>query len=48
MSGSDLTVTLDGRQVTHAENLTASTGFIGFQGETGVVEYRSIRIRELH
>ena len=48
VSGSVLTVMLDGRQITRAEDLTAPSGFIGFQGETGVVEYRSIRLRELN
>jgi hypothetical protein len=45
VSGDRLTVTLDGEEVTRARGLTVPTGAVGFQAETGVVEYRSIRIR---
>jgi hypothetical protein len=47
VSGSVLTVALEGRVITRAENIASPSGFIGFQGEAGVVEYRNIRVREL-
>lgn len=42
-----LTVLLNGTLVTRAENIVNPAGYIGFQGETGVVEFRTIEIREL-
>ncbi|MEX2600070.1 MAG: DUF1080 domain-containing protein [Balneolaceae bacterium] len=45
--GDSLTVWLNGSLVTRAENIVNPTGYIGLQGETGIVEFRSIEIREL-
>jgi hypothetical protein len=45
-SGVDLAVKLNGAAVTRATNIVNARGFIGIQGETGVLEYRSIAIRE--
>jgi hypothetical protein len=42
-----LAVTFQGELVTHAEGIGNPSGFIGFQGEEGMVEYRAIRLREL-
>jgi hypothetical protein len=47
VSGSVVTVALEGRVITRAENIASPSGFIGFQGEAGAVEYRNIRVREL-
>ena len=44
--GDSLTVRLNGVLVTRAGGLANPSGYIGLQGETGVVEYRSIRIAE--
>lgn len=41
-----LTVQLNGVLVTRAAGLVNPRGFIGIQGETGVLEYRGIEIRE--
>lgn len=46
-SGSTLTVELNGELVTEAEGLENPSGYIGFQSETGVIEYRELTIREL-
>ena len=46
VSGSVLTVELDGQEITRADHLSSPSGCIGFQAETGVVEYRSIRLHE--
>jgi hypothetical protein len=45
--GDTLNVTLNGTVVTRANGLANPRGFIGIQGEAGVVEYRSIEIREI-
>lgn len=42
-----LTVELNGELVTEAEELENLSGYIGFQSEAGVVEYRDLAIREL-
>ena len=42
--GDRLTVTLNGRLVTRASGIVNPEGYIGIQGETGVVEFRSIGI----
>jgi hypothetical protein len=46
VAGDRLAVRLNGVQVTRAENIVNPRGYIGIQGETGVVEYRSIQLRE--
>jgi hypothetical protein len=46
MVGDSLLVRLNGVPVTRAHNIVNPSGFIGIQGETGIVEYRSIRVRE--
>jgi hypothetical protein len=43
--GDALTVALNGVEITRAAGLRNETGHIGIQGETGVLEFRSIRIR---
>jgi hypothetical protein len=45
--GDRLTVTLNGTVVTRAGNLANPSGYIGLQGEAGIVQYRSIQIREI-
>jgi hypothetical protein len=47
VSGEHLTVTLDEEEIVQARGLTEPFGFIGFQAESGVVEYRSIRLRSV-
>jgi 3-keto-disaccharide hydrolase len=42
-----LSASLNGALVTRARNIGNTTGYIGIQGETGTLEFRSIRIREL-
>ena len=44
--GDQLTVTLNGVEITRAAGLANETGFIGIQGETGSLEFRSVRVRE--
>ena len=44
--GEDLTVWLNDVQVMSASNVLNSPGYIGLQGEVGIVEYRSIDIRD--
>jgi hypothetical protein len=44
--GERLTVRLNGTVVMRAENISAVPGYVGIQGETGAVEYRTIDIRE--
>lgn len=44
--GDSLVVTLNDVPVTRAYGIVNPTGYIGIQGETGALEYRSIRIRE--
>jgi hypothetical protein len=46
-SEATLTVELNGELVTEAEDLENLTGYIGFQSEAGVVEYRAMVLREL-
>ena len=45
--GETLNVTLNGTVVTRATGLANRRGFIGLQGEAGIVEYRTIQIQEL-
>ena len=47
LSGTTLAATLNGVEVTRAEGLVDRPGYIGIQAETGVLEYRSIEIRQL-
>jgi hypothetical protein len=42
-----LTVELHGDLVTEAEGLENPTGYIGFQNEAGIVEYRNLTLSEL-
>ena len=44
--GDSLTVQLNGALVTRAAGIANASGYIGLQGESGAVEYRSIRIAE--
>ena len=44
--GDRLSVSLNGVALTRATGLANASGYIGIQGEAGVVEYRSIQIRE--
>jgi hypothetical protein len=44
--GDSLLVRLNGMLVTRASNIANPTGYIGLQGEAGIVEFRSIRISE--
>ena len=46
-SEATLTVELNGELVTEAEELENLTGYIGFQSETGIIEYRNMVLREL-
>jgi hypothetical protein len=43
----EVSASLNGASVMHAQNITNASGYIGIQGETGAVEFRSIKIREL-
>jgi hypothetical protein len=45
--GDRLTARLNGAPVMNAGNVANPSGYIGLQGEAGIVEYRSIQIREL-
>jgi hypothetical protein len=45
MIADSLIVRLNGVPITRAYNIVNPSGFIGIQGETGIVEYRSIRVR---
>lgn len=47
VEGPELRVELNGAAIMRASGLANATGFIGLQGETGVLEFRSIRLREL-
>lgn len=47
LAGQQLTAQLNGVEVLRAGAITPSAGHIGLQGETGVLEYRSIQIREI-
>ncbi|HEX4998643.1 MAG TPA: DUF1080 domain-containing protein [Terriglobia bacterium] len=45
--GDTIKVTLNGTVLTQATGLANPRGYIGLQGEAGVVEYRAVRIREI-
>jgi len=45
--GDQLTVAVNGTPLTRASGIANPTGHIGLQGEAGVVEFRSIQIKEL-
>jgi hypothetical protein len=45
--GDRLTAKLNGTQTTTATGIVNPSGYIGLQGEAGIVEYRSIQIREI-
>jgi hypothetical protein len=45
--GGALTVDLNDVRVTEASGLVNPTGYIGFQSEVGIVEYRNLALREL-
>jgi hypothetical protein len=47
VEGTRLTASLNGVPILRAEDIGNGTGFIGLQGETGRLEFRSIRIRTL-
>lgn len=47
VEGESLVVDLNGAVITRADGLANDSGFIGIQGETGTLEFRSIRLREL-
>jgi len=47
VEGDALTVELNGVVITRAAGLANETGFIGIQGETGSLEFRSLRIAPL-
>jgi hypothetical protein len=46
VTGTTLTVALNGTEVTRASNIVNPRGHIGIQGETGAVEYRVIAVAE--
>jgi len=45
--GDRLTARLNGAPVLSAGNLANPSGFVGLQGEAGIVQYRSIQVREI-
>jgi len=47
VSGDQLSVTLNGTEITRAGHILNRPGCIGIQGETGRLEFRSLRLREL-
>jgi hypothetical protein len=47
LEGDSLSVALNGTEITRAAGLADESGFIGIQGETGALEFRAIRVREL-
>jgi hypothetical protein len=47
VDGDALTAVLNGVEITHAAAIGNETGFIGIQGETGTLEFRSLLLREL-
>jgi hypothetical protein len=47
VQGDSLNVALNGTAITRASGLANARGYIGLQGEAGVVEYRSIGIQEI-
>ena len=44
--GSRLVVRVDGSETTRAEGIAEAPGYVGIQGESGVVEYRDFTIGE--
>jgi hypothetical protein len=46
VAGERLAARLNGTEVMRAGNISRASGYIGIQGEAGVVEYRAIAIRE--
>jgi hypothetical protein len=46
-SGEQLSVQLNGEVVTEASGLENMQGYLGFQSETGVIEYRNLVLHEL-
>ncbi len=44
--GDQLTVTFNGEIVTMAENIVNASGYLGFQSETGIIEFRNLMIYE--
>jgi hypothetical protein len=47
LEGDSLSVALNGTEITRAAGLADESGFIGIQGETGALEFRAIRVREI-
>ena len=47
VEGTSLSAELNGEPILRAEAIGNETGFIGLQGETGALEFRSIRVRSL-
>ena len=47
VEGTRLTAELNGQPILRGEDIGNGTGFIGLQGETGVLEFRSLRLRLL-
>ncbi len=47
VQGTSLSAELNGAQILRAEAIGNQTGFIGLQGETGALEFRSIRLQPL-
>lgn len=47
VQGEGLAATLNGTEITRARGLANVSGYVGIQGETGALEFRSIRLREL-
>jgi hypothetical protein len=45
VDGESVVVLLEGREILRGGSIGNASGYIGFQGEAGEVEYRSIRIR---
>ncbi len=46
LAGEELTVWLNGSELSHASNIVNAQGYIGIQAELGTVEFRSIGIQE--
>jgi hypothetical protein len=46
VAGETLAVRFNGTEVTRAANVVRAPGFIGIQGETGALEYRTIEMQE--
>lgn len=45
--GDSIAVRLNGTLITRASGISNQAGYIGLQGETGIVEYRAIEIQEI-